>query len=261
MSVALNSESGEVTIDSWSLMPTGNRSKYGSKYVGWIGAVAVCLVLLLLSVILALVIQNGRAFSHWNKLQVGLMESQNLVYNLTKDRDALRNERDQLRINSSSLTKVLEVLQSQYNTVAASRDELQEEVRRLNLSLQEKVCHVGWVKFNNNCYYASEKGVVKTWQNSRKDCQEKGADLVIITTRAELDFVVKLYTRTWIGLSDIEQEGKWEWVDGTDLGNGGFWQSGEPNNHGHEDCVEISRSTGEWNDVSCNTEIPWICEY
>ncbi|XP_022609192.1 CD209 antigen-like protein E [Seriola dumerili] len=268
MSVALNSESEEVTIESWSLMDTGKRSKHESKYrwtpqspVWWIGATAVCLVILLLTVILALVVQNGSTVRHWNKLQVGLMEYQNLVSNLTKDRDALRDERDQLRINSSSLAKDIEVLQSQYNTVAASRDELEEAIRQLNLSTADKHCHLGWVKFNNSCYYASEKRAKKTWETSRQDCLERGSDLVIITTNAELNFVTTLYTRTWIGLSDIAQEGKWKWVDGTDLGGGGFWQAGEPNNNGHEDCVEISRSNGDWNDVSCDTKIPWICEY
>ncbi|KAF0045213.1 hypothetical protein F2P81_001742 [Scophthalmus maximus] len=102
--------------------------------VWWIGAAAACLGLLLLTVILSLVAQNGGAIRHGNKPQVCLMECENLVYNLTKDKDALRDERDQLRINASNLTKAIEVLQSQYNTVSASRDKLQEDVRRLNVS-------------------------------------------------------------------------------------------------------------------------------
>lgn len=68
------------------------------------------------------------------------MECENLVYNLTKDKDALRDERDQLRINASNLTKAIEVLQSQYNTVSASRDKLQEDVRRLNVSREGRKC-------------------------------------------------------------------------------------------------------------------------
>ncbi|XP_050932194.1 CD209 antigen-like protein E isoform X2 [Lates calcarifer] len=238
MSVAFNSKSEEGKRDSCTLMAPDDRSKSA-----WLPQSL-----------------DGRAISHWKKLQVGLMECENLVYNLTKDRDALRDEREQLKRNSSSLNKELDVLQSQYKAVAASRDKLQEDVRRLNHSKTERNCHQGWIKFNNKCYYASDKGAAKTWEESRKDCLQRRADLVIITTKDELDFVSKIYTRTWIGLSDMQQENKWKWVDGSDLIGGGFWQSGEPNNSGDEDCVEISRSNGEWNDALCSIEIPWICE-
>lgn len=96
---------------------------------------------------------------------------------------------------------------------------------------------------------------------SRKDCRERQADLVIITTKAELDFVKKTYAITWIGLSDKQQEGKWKWVDGTDLVGGGFWQAGEPNNSdGNEDCVEVSRSASAWNDAPCDRRFAWVCE-
>ncbi|XP_018535589.1 CD209 antigen-like protein E [Lates calcarifer] len=263
MSVELNSKTAEVKRDSCTLMAPDDRSKYGwlpQIPVWWIGAAAVCLGFLLLLVILGLVAQNGRAISHWKKLQVGLMECENLVYNLTKDRDALRDERDQLKRNSSSLKKELDVLQSQYKAVAASRDKLQEDVRRLNHSKTERICYQGWIKFNNKCYYASDKGAAKTWEESRKDCLQRRADLVIITTKDELVFVSKFYSRTWIGLSDMQQENKWRWVDGSDLEGRGFWQSGEPNNVGNEDCVELSNPNGEWNDMPCENEIPWMCE-
>ncbi len=103
--------------------------------------------------------------------------------------------------------------------------------------------------------------MTKTWDESRKDCQERRADLAIITTKAELDFVTRRYGVIWIGLSDKTQEGQWKWVDGTDLVGPGFWQEGEPNNHeGREDCVEASQSARAWNDVPCNRKFSWVCE-
>lgn len=69
---------------------------------------------------------DARAISHRDT------KCENLIYNLTKDKDALRDERDQLKIHSSNLTKEMEVLQSQYSAVAASRDELQEMVKNLS---------------------------------------------------------------------------------------------------------------------------------
>lgn len=101
--------------------------------------------------------------------------------------------------------------------------------------------------------------MTKTWENSRKDCVQRRADLVIITTRDELDFVAKIYNRAWIGLSDTQEEGKWKWVDGTPLLGSGFWRNGEPNS-AREHCVEIDNSNGEWNDAYCSNTNPWICE-
>lgn len=122
-----------------------------------------------------------------------------------------------------------------------------------------KVCHPSWIGFNGKCYYASEKGQTKTWESSRRDCISRGADLVIINTAVEQSFVTKIHYKKWIGLSDTEQEGKWKWVDGSNLVHG-FWKSGEPNNAGNEDCAEIMDRNGEWNDGTCNSELPWICE-
>lgn len=56
----------------------------------------------------------------------------NLIYEITKGRDKMRDERDQLKIHSSNLTQEMELLQGQYNSVVASRDKLQEEVNRFN---------------------------------------------------------------------------------------------------------------------------------
>ena len=129
----------------------------------------------------------------------------------------------------------------------------------LLLSL-ELPCHEGWKTFKDKCYYFSSNGVTKTWESARKDCKERGVDLVVITTQEELEFVSKTYGVTWIGLSDKAQEGTWMWVDGTELVGDQFWQEGEPNNTGNEDCAEVSRSAKRFNDVPCERKFSWACE-
>ncbi|XP_068591404.1 CD209 antigen-like protein C [Cebidichthys violaceus] len=259
MSVTLSSKSGEVWEDSLNLMTSDNRSKYGWRSrisVWWIGAAAVCLGFLLLILILGVVAHNSRAIGYHQDSKF-----ENLIYSLTIDRDTLRDELDQLKINSGNLTKEMEVLQSQYNAMAESRDKLQEEVNRLNLNRTDQSCHQGWKSFRDKCYYFSPNGVTKTWGSSRNDCKERGADLVIITTKEELDFVIKKYEITWIGLSDKEQEGTWKWVNGTDLLGDEYWQSGEPNNSDDdEDCAEVSRTAKKFNDVPCTRKFSWACQ-
>jgi hypothetical protein len=61
----------------------------------------------------------------------------------------------------------------------------------------------------------------------------------------------------WIGLTDVAQENIFVWVDGSLLSYN-YWQSGEPNNSGNEDCV-LLRDVG-WNDQACGDGRRWICE-
>ncbi|XP_075968444.1 CD209 antigen-like [Anarhichas minor] len=71
--------------------------------------------------------------------------------------------------------------------------------------------------FNSSYYLLSNKS--GSWEESRKDCRDKGADLVIIDSLQEQKFILSIVDTiyTWIGLSDRDEEGTWKWVDGTPL--------------------------------------------
>nr|XP_040020304.1 CD209 antigen-like protein C isoform X1 [Gasterosteus aculeatus aculeatus] len=258
MSVTMRSKSGDDGDDSVNLMASVNRTNNGRRpdtSVCWIGAAAVSLGFLLQILILGVVAHNSWAIRHQDS------KCENMSYSLIIDRDKLRDERDQLKIQSRNLTEEMELLQSQCNAMAVSRDKLQEEVNRLKLSKTDEPCSQGWTSFKSKCYYFSGKGQAETWENSRKYCKERGADLVIITTQEELDFVSSIFPVTWIGLSDKEMEGRWKWVDGADLLGDEFWQIGEPNNNENEEhCAEVSRSAKKFNDVPCNRTFSWACE-
>lgn len=62
-------------------------------------------------------------------------------------------------------------------------------------------------------YYISSS--TKSWRESRSDCLKRGADLLIINSKAEQKFAVQFKKIVWIGLTDAPNEGEWKWVDGT----------------------------------------------
>ena len=72
---------------------------------------------------------------------------------------------------------------------------------------------------------------------------------------------------TYLGASDIQEEGNFVWVSTGQLLSYSNWAPSEPNDGlGEEDCVElefyISKSKWFWNDMCCNcTNRPVVCEY
>ncbi|XP_071017840.1 uncharacterized protein [Oncorhynchus clarkii lewisi] len=126
-------------------------------------------------------------------------------------------------------------------------------------------CPEGWKTSGFSCYYTST--VIKTWEESRKDCNERGAQLVIINSREEQTFINGLYgpgNETWIGLTNVDTEGTWKWVDGTPLTTA-YWKTGKPSSSlgADQDCVAFihhSSGPGEWNDEECHKSNNWICE-
>ncbi|XP_071261147.1 C-type lectin domain family 4 member M-like [Salvelinus alpinus] len=208
--------------------------------------------------------------------------------NLTKERDQLQTrynnltkERDQLQTSYNNLTKERDQLQTRYNNLTKERDQLQTSY--INLTEERDQLQTS---YNN---LTKEKGNIqssivrrdgdtltpvctssllrRTWEESRQDCLERGADLVIINSRDEQTLLFSLHLTAWIGLTDSVTEGTWKWVDGTSLATG-YWGAGQPNNsglfYGQEDCVEIYYEQDDpvktWNDDKCGTNHNWICE-
>ncbi|XP_052330070.1 uncharacterized protein LOC118377339 isoform X14 [Oncorhynchus keta] len=126
-------------------------------------------------------------------------------------------------------------------------------------------CPEGWQTSGSSCYYTTT--VIKTWEESRKDCNERGAHLVIINSREEQTFINGLYgpgNETWIGLTNVDTEGTWKWVDDTPLTTA-YWKTGKPSSSlgADQDCVAFfhhSSDPGEWNNEECHKSTNWICE-
>ncbi|XP_042167767.1 C-type lectin domain family 4 member E-like isoform X1 [Oncorhynchus tshawytscha] len=160
-------------------------------------------------------------------------------------------------------------LQTSYNNLTEEKLRLQRSVSEQEKKISELgPCPDGWRRHRCSCYYFSNNS--KTWSESRQDCRERGADLLIINSREEQHFLNTLGGKMhfWIGLTDSEQEGIWKWVDGTTSTTTQFWREGEPNNaQGGENCAVFNnfRDTlgiiQSWNDQPCSLLIHWVCNY
>ncbi|KAI4896067.1 hypothetical protein NFI96_034418, partial [Prochilodus magdalenae] len=134
------------------------------------------------------------------------------------------------------------------------------------------LCGEGWKPYGLKCYYFST--IKLNWTMSRDYCAGKRSHLVIITSRAEQDFLSTSVGEThWIGLNDLETEGKWMWVNKQPLTGLTFWYTHEnglkePDNwkkydRSGEDCASLGNESGftdKWFDASCRKLKKYICE-
>ncbi|ELW67612.1 C-type lectin domain family 4 member A [Tupaia chinensis] len=77
-------------------------------------------------------------------------------------------------------------------------------------------CPKNWKSFGSNCYFVSTQS--KSWYESEKDCSRMGAHLLVINSKAEQEFITKdlrKHSAYYVGLSDPEGQGHWQWVDQT----------------------------------------------
>ncbi|XP_060720571.1 hepatic lectin-like [Tachysurus vachellii] len=160
------------------------------------------------------------------------------------------------------------VLWVKYNTLTKERPQLQlerDQYQRELSELHSVLLNLGWRFFNKRFYYIST--VKKSWTDTRQDCIKRGADLVIINSTEEQEFISKYSngTQAWIGLNDRDTEGTFKWVDGSPLTTE-FWWNGEPNDYEqNEDCVitgfrKATFNISTWNDYPCNHLVVGICE-
>nr|CAB3263601.1 MAM and LDL-receptor class A domain-containing protein 1-like [Phallusia mammillata] len=136
----------------------------------------------------------------------------------------------------------------------------------------QPVCPVGR-KFGDLCYKVEETG--RTYQDASAVCKSNGGLLAAVKTQEQQNFLVDMvsgygneWTLFWIGLDDKVTEGRFVYSDDMPLAMSdrsfGAWAAGEPNDAlGDEDCVNMEYQSKQrrWNDVPCNRENWFICQY
>ncbi|XP_040916002.1 C-type lectin domain family 4 member M-like isoform X2 [Toxotes jaculatrix] len=185
----------------------------------------------------------------------------------------------QLKVQIEQQKTINDGYQRQVEVLRAEKTNLQANISALEGTCGR--CLPGWFILNSTCYflsYTESSSVKKNWHNSRTDCISRGADLVVIDNPEEQKFVsgkIKglISGRSswsngfWIGITDIETEGTWVWINNVTEVEQRYWMDGEPNNHGlqGENCVIAVYSSPNpwktWYDGNCQEhELYWICE-
>ena len=117
---------------------------------------------------------------------------------------------------------------------------------------------------NGHTYFLLSTG---NWQDSEASATAYGGHLVTITSAVEQSWVFTTFSAynaiprsLWIGLTDQDQEGTFEWAssEALDYSN---WRVGEPNNaNTGENYVHMHAPgtlwAGEWNDVDSAVQFP-----
>ena len=101
---------------------------------------------------------------------------------------------------------------------------------------------------------------------AQAQCESDGAFLAVPRSEAENDFIAGLIPNTplWIGINDIDQEGVFVAVDGSDI-TWTKWDTEQPNNINNQDAVMIGQGTiwekipKSWNDVDASSSRQFVC--
>ncbi|XP_037308836.2 C-type lectin domain family 4 member M-like [Pungitius pungitius] len=176
----------------------------------------------------------------------------------------------QLRANEANLEKEAEELTRERDglnwTVGVI---LEYENFPVNKRCPHKVCRPcpqGWTTFQSNCYMFSTSSWSSwwlTWKGSRDECKRTRADLVVIESQEEQEFLNN-HTESyhddkhgyWTGLRNTDT---WTWVDGSNL-TVMDWKSNEANSNL---CGLLQATEGPLANLgkaSCDMKNRWICE-
>eukprot|EP00057_Strongylocentrotus_purpuratus_P018616 XP_011673090.1 PREDICTED: uncharacterized protein LOC754864 [Strongylocentrotus purpuratus] len=140
-------------------------------------------------------------------------------------------------------------------------------------NVSDYTCPGGWELFGSKCYQFTSRNQTIRWNEASKMCQNIGAFLVSIKTAKEMNLIHYMLTSSWftgnnmktyIGLTDNAEEGRFRWEDGGPLSYADWYiapsssdenEDSQPNGHEEEDCTMIKlenlRSSANWHDISC----------
>ncbi|XP_053183217.1 C-type lectin domain family 4 member M-like [Scomber japonicus] len=212
----------------------------------------ICVILV--SVVIALSI-------HFNTV---ISEKHRENTNLTAQNQQLWTEKTDLERRTEELTRDRDGLNWTMGAI------LEYENFPVKTHCPQKVCKPcldGWVLFQSHCYLFTSSDYYydwKDWSGSRDFCRERNAQLVVIGSQEEQEFInnhTKQYDDEkhgyWIGL---REESTWTWIDGSNL-TVTYWIEKQIGYRGP--CALTLAGAdplANWNTAGCNMRNRRICE-
>nr|XP_055064866.1 asialoglycoprotein receptor 1-like [Misgurnus anguillicaudatus] len=188
------------------------------------------------------------------ELPTAVQEKSQLILQINN----LTKERDELLTNNTNLLNEINQCQNKTRSMSEERGQLineKEECKKWFTEQDQRSDNFKWIYYNFSCYYISSEW--RSWSDSRRDCEQRDADLVIINNKKEQEFLQKATgaSNFWIGLRKAGHV--WKWIDGTTL-TLSFWMDKYPISSGHN-CALTSVSG--WSHYLCDyNKYSWICE-
>ncbi len=102
-------------------------------------------------------------------------------------------------------------------------------------------------------------------ENAQAACRAHGGDLASVNdlfTNSFLRGMAPNAGSALIGLSDLAENGKYVWATGKPASYVN-WGPGQPDHYmNSEHCVQLSdaKSSTQWNDIDCATQLPYLCQ-
>ncbi|XP_042346321.1 C-type lectin domain family 4 member A-like [Plectropomus leopardus] len=184
--------------------------------------------------------------------------------NLTAQNQQLIEERGILERETEELSRVTDNLNWTLGLI------LRFDIFPVNDYCPDKKCQLcgkNWILFQKKCYLFYDEGPPwQTWQESRKYCQNTAADLAVIDSPQEQEFISahikRYYDRYhgyWLGLYENKDK-NWVWIDGRN-GTRGFWAMKPLGTSGLCALIIPERSvTANWEPADCTMENKFVCE-
>ncbi|CAH1248783.1 CD209 [Branchiostoma lanceolatum] len=156
------------------------------------------------------------------------------------------------------VTSILPVVTTKHTELLVSTTSFMRQRKILKTAKTETTttngCQSGYLMHINVCFKAFNTPM--NFPDASWTCRTDGRTLAMPKDASTNGFLISLKNGVdkqgcfWFGLVDQREEGAWEWIDGTPLGNHSVWSTGEPNNLNDVDCAQYD---GEiWNDRICS---------
>ena len=118
-----------------------------------------------------------------------------------------------------------------------------------------EMCPPRWIQYEKRCYLdATER---RTWIDAESECTRDGGHLISFHSATDHQSVVK-NRDVWVGLNDLEVEGRYRWSDGSPLNYVNFYQRHTNGVDSQQTDCFVSRN-GAWELRKCDERHQFIC--